>query len=108
MGPLLFNIYLNDLFYFILDTDVCNFADDTTLYATDMELPTLMDRLQNEIKTCVNWFYLNYMKLNGDKCNLMIGGNKNGIIVTETFLLKVHKKDYCGSKLSEILNFIFI
>ena len=50
LGPLLFNIYLNDLFYFILDTDVCNFADDTTLYATDIELPTLMDRLQNEIK----------------------------------------------------------
>ena len=41
LGPLLFNIYLNDLFYFILDTDVCNFADDTTLYATDMELTTL-------------------------------------------------------------------
>ena len=29
LGPVLFNIYLNDLFYF-LSFDVCNFADDTT------------------------------------------------------------------------------
>ena len=76
LGPLLFNIYLNDLFYFITDTDVCNFADDTTLYDTDMKLQVLMDRLQKEIKTSVEWFYLNYMKVNGDKCHLMIGGIK--------------------------------
>ena len=29
LGPILFNIYLNDLFYF-LHCDICNFADDTT------------------------------------------------------------------------------
>ena len=31
LGPLLFNIYLNDLFFF-LDCNVCNFADDTTRF----------------------------------------------------------------------------
>ena len=30
LGPILFNIYLNDLFCF-LRCDVCNFADDTTV-----------------------------------------------------------------------------
>ena len=30
LGPLLFNIYLNDLLFIPLDTGVCNFADDTT------------------------------------------------------------------------------
>ena len=34
LGPILFNIYLNDLFYF-LHYDICNFADDTTPYVCD-------------------------------------------------------------------------
>ena len=32
LGPALFNIYLNDLFYIAESTNVCNFADDTTFY----------------------------------------------------------------------------
>ena len=32
MGPLLFNIFINDLFLAIGDHDLCNFADDNTLY----------------------------------------------------------------------------
>ena len=28
LGPLLFNIYLNDLFFQLANTHVCNFADD--------------------------------------------------------------------------------
>ena len=29
-GPILFNIFINDLIFFIQETEVCNFADDTT------------------------------------------------------------------------------
>ena len=32
LGPLLFNIYLNDLFFFLKVVGICNFADDTTTY----------------------------------------------------------------------------
>ena len=30
LGLLLFKIYLNDLFFFLKDVGICNFADDTT------------------------------------------------------------------------------
>ena len=32
LGPLLFNISINDIFYMNLDYNICNFKDDTTRY----------------------------------------------------------------------------
>ena len=37
LGSPLFNIYLNNLFFLVDYTDVCNFADDTTLFACDKD-----------------------------------------------------------------------
>ena len=33
LGPLLFNIFINDIFMIIEQSDICNFADDNTLYS---------------------------------------------------------------------------
>ena len=30
LGPILFNLFLNDLFFVIKETDLCNYADDNT------------------------------------------------------------------------------
>ena len=38
LGPILFNIFLNDLFFVLKDTDACNFADDTSPHACDINL----------------------------------------------------------------------
>ena len=35
LGPLLFNIYINELFFLTECTDACNFPDDTTFFACD-------------------------------------------------------------------------
>ena len=40
LRPLLFNIYINYLL-FVVNTDVCNYADDTTLYTYDLSLSSL-------------------------------------------------------------------
>ena len=36
------------MIFFITDTDVCNYSDDTTLYKWDNELNKLIKRLENE------------------------------------------------------------
>lgn len=42
LGPLLFNTYINDLFSSVMDTAVCNFADDTTMRLAKWEYSWLM------------------------------------------------------------------
>ena len=45
LGPLLFNIYLNDLF-FILTCEACNFADDTTPFVSNLNLNVVLEKLE--------------------------------------------------------------
>ena len=75
LGPLLFNIYLNDLFFVSIDTSLCNFADDNTLYACDVSLKVLIDKLESSATLVIDWFNYNYMKLNDSKCNRQEGSN---------------------------------
>ena len=36
LGPALFNIYVNDLFFTLFSVNVCNFADDTTPFVSNL------------------------------------------------------------------------
>ena len=75
LGPLLFNIYLNDLLFAIKDVEVCNFADDTTPFVCDLELNTALNKLEENPAIALTWFEINYMKLNSDKCHLLVSGH---------------------------------
>jgi hypothetical protein len=43
MGPLLFNIFINDIFYFIEHGTLYNYADDNTLSYADQDYNTLIN-----------------------------------------------------------------
>ena len=45
LGPILFNIYLNGLLYF-LHCDICNFADDTAPFVCDKDLEFVISQLE--------------------------------------------------------------
>ena len=66
LGPHLFNIYINDLLFFVVNTDVCNYADDTTLYTCDLSLSSLMHRLEKDARIAVDWFAYNDIRYNED------------------------------------------
>ena len=48
LGPLFFNIYLNDIFYFVNKCDITNYADDTTPYAVGTTMDTLLNSLEKD------------------------------------------------------------
>jgi hypothetical protein len=60
----------------INETDVCNYADDNTLHTCDISLDKLMDKLEGAAEKAIDWFEYNGMKLNSDKCNLLVCGHK--------------------------------
>ena len=77
LGPLLFNFYLNDLFCLTESTEVCNFADDTAFFVCDEDLISLIKRLEHDSVLAIEWFQNNIMKLNQDKCHLLVSGYKH-------------------------------
>ena len=74
---MLFNVYLNDLFLFLKDVGICNFADDTTKYISDESLENVLKSLEKHSMFAIHWFKNNYMKLNIDNCNLIVSGYKH-------------------------------
>ena len=83
LGPLLFNIFLNDLFLFVSNAFLSNYADDNTPYIFGDNLKKIKDNLRNSFDTVRQWFCVNYMVLNAGKCHFMCLGNNTE---NETFL----------------------
>ena len=74
LGPLLFNLFINDLFLFIERTNICNFADDNTVYSCQNDLKTILEDLRYDMVTLLRWFKENSMKVNPKKFQFMILG----------------------------------
>ena len=45
LGPLLFNIYLNNMFFYLPYINITIFADDTTPYEIDKTVEALIEKL---------------------------------------------------------------
>ena len=63
LGPILFNIFIND-FFFLLDRNVYIFADDNTIAAVSETIPELVDSLTSKSNLPICWFNSNSMIVN--------------------------------------------
>ena len=78
LGSILFNIFINDLIFFIQETEVCNFSDDTTIYSCSLNYKEAAHKLSNDTYIVLNWFKVNSMVVNPDKFQIMFLGSKIG------------------------------
>ena len=69
------------LFLFVSESNVANYADDTTLDACEKILYDVQRKLESESLILFEWFHDNYLKANSGKSHVMLTtGNKLKII----------------------------
>ena len=71
LGPLLFNIYICDMFYDNTDCDIASYADDNTPYCSSFSLDKVINKLETYTSNIFKWFHQNHMKVNAEKCHLL-------------------------------------
>ena len=97
LGPLLFNIFVNDLFLFISTSSLSNYADDNTLYNFGFDADKVLETLVIDFETVKDWYFNNYMVLNAGKCHFMCLGKDsvhkyltfNNIVMENTEEVKI-------------------
>ena len=72
LGPILFNLFINDLFLFINELELADFADDNTIYTARKSVKELIEILKKESKSAIDWFKINDMMVNPDKFQTII------------------------------------
>ena len=75
LGPLLFNIFICDMFYFLDNYELANYADDSTPYSAKRNHKLVTGELEISSSILFKWLRTNYMKVNTDKSHLLLSGN---------------------------------
>ena len=75
LGPLLFIIFICDMFYFLEDFGIANYADDSTPYSAKSNHKLVIEELEKSSSILFKWLQSNYMKVNTDKSHLLLSGN---------------------------------
>ena len=67
LGPVLFNLFINDLNYTISNLSLRIYVDDTTGYASNASSTVLEVVINNDLKTVASWFNANDLAVNNTK-----------------------------------------
>ena len=96
IGPLLFNIFINDIFHVLDRSSLHNYADDNTLSYSHINPNTLKQHLQVDCVAVLHWFEENNMQANPDKFQAISFGKKGIFAITELIIdnKTIHCDDY--------------
>ena len=100
LGPLLFNIFLADLFFILNDVDIASYADDNTPYVIADDINGVITSLEQTSKASFEWFENNLLKSNADKCHLLVSSS-------DAVNLRVSEYDIKNSECEKLLGVKF-
>ena len=59
LGPLLFNVFICDLFFIVNKMDLASYADDNTSFVSSARLDKVLNSLENALSKLLDWFSKN-------------------------------------------------
>lgn len=72
LGPILFNIYINDITNISNDADFIVYADDTSIFLRSSDISTLSVISNSALKCLAEWSFVNSLKLNTAKTKAVL------------------------------------
>ena len=84
LGPLLFNIFLCDLFLIMENIDIVSYADENMSYTTGNSIEEVIKKWENTAKILFQWLSDNQKKANPDKCHLLCNSDSEVSLTIET------------------------
>ena len=80
LGPLLFNIFMRDLFIILEEIDFASYADDNTPFVPKATSENVVSSLESCSANLFEWFSNNQMKASPEKCHLLMNVNRPATI----------------------------
>ena len=113
LRPLLFNIFLYDLFLIMNNIKLASYAHDNTPTSVGNNIEELIVKLQNSSKTLFQLFSDNQMESNPDKCNFFWSTSKKSSLIVENkkinnsthdrlFVVKIDSKLFFNTYIDDI------
>ena len=75
--PLIFNLFIQDIFLFICFSTLSNYADDNHLFTAETDIQLIKEIILSDFRTLNNWFYENVLIFNPNKYHFMSIGKDN-------------------------------
>ena len=106
LGPLLFNLFLCDLFLFVEEVDIMSYTNDNTPCVCSENVDVTLEKLEEVGKVFFEWFSNNFLKTNTDKCNLILSTDEPFSINIDNEVIKnSNNKKLLGINLNNRIGF---
>ena len=107
LGPVLFNLFINDIFTSINEGSLFNYADDNTILVTGDSAQSVRLKLKNQCTNIMNWVTSNEMAANEKKFQIMLSDNddNDAFVFNDVSLTPEHSVKLLGVTIDSNLKF---
>ena len=107
--PILFNVFINDLMFFIKKREFCNFTDNATIHSYSLNYEEAHRKLSNDTCVVPKWFWINCMVANPGKFQIFlrssINNNNMTFIVENKHIKSTNEVKLLGNIIDHKLTF---